>query len=259
MNNKNALVTGSSSGIGFSIANKLAASGYRVALHGLEDELVGEKIAQDLSSKYAVDCAYFQADLSIRAECEALLPKVVEAGFAPDVLVNNAGFQHTAHASEFPNEVWEKMIAVNLSAPQYLSKDALKGMMEKNYGRVINIASVHGLVASANKAAYCAAKHGLVGLTKVAAIDCAEHDITVNAICPGWVETDLAIPQFEAIATSQGISYDEAKRQLVSQKQPKPECTSVEAIGALVLFLLSDAARTITGTALPIDGGWVAQ
>ncbi len=178
---------------------------------------------------------------------------------ALDVLVNNAGIQHVANIEDFPVEKWDAIIAINLSSSFHSIRAAVPGMKKRKWGRIINIASAHGLVASGQKVAYVAAKHGLVGLTKVVAIECANAGITCNAICPGWVLTQLVAQQIEARAKAAGQTFDEAKRILVSEKQPMHEYTSPENIGALAVFLASEAAATITGSAYSIDGGWTAQ
>jgi 3-hydroxybutyrate dehydrogenase len=176
-----------------------------------------------------------------------------------DILVNNAGIQHTQDVANFPVEKWNDIIAINLSSAFHTIQQVVPAMTEKKWGRIINIASVHGLVASANKVAYCAAKHGIIGLTKVVAIECAEQGITVNAICPGWVDTPLIGKQIDSIASDKNLSYEDAKYQLVTAKQPLPEMLAPRQIGEFVLFLCGGAARGITGAALPMDGAWTAQ
>ena len=256
-NNKNALVTGATSGIGFCIAERLIRSGHNVIVHGIDKGDSAIAAVERLASITGVQSRYIAADLATEAGCNELLNAVADTNI--DILINNAGFQHTANIDEFPTDVWQRMVAVNLTAPFILTSALMGGMKERDYGRVINIASVHGLVASRNKVGYCATKHGLVGLTKAAALDCATHNITVNAICPGWVETPLMSQQISDLAKAQSISYDEAKFNLLSAKQPKAEATPCEAVAGLVNYLVSDEANTITGAAMPIDGGWVAQ
>ncbi|WP_299943582.1 3-hydroxybutyrate dehydrogenase [uncultured Microbulbifer sp.] len=256
---KLALVTGSTSGIGLGVARELASSGYRIMLHGLLDAGVGAEVAADFTREFGVDCGFSSADLRTLRGCTELVVATQEFGGSVDVLVNNAGLQYTSAAVDFPQARWDSLIAVNLNAPFYLSQQVLPAMLAVGWGRIINIASVHGLVASGKKAAYCAAKHGLVGLTKVLALESAKAGVTVNAICPGWVETPLIEPQIQAIAQARGIDMERAKMVLVGEKQPLPVATQPAAIGQLVVFLLSDAAATMTGIALPVDGGWTAQ
>lgn len=258
-NNKNALVTGSTSGIGLAVAKGLLEQGYTVVIHGIESSI---DQCGDLSSTLALisdNWIYIGADLSTREGMTSLTDQLDQKEIHIDILVNNAGFQHTQSFDQFDDDVWDQMLAVNLSAPFRLTKYALAHMKRSGYGRVINIASVHGLVASEKKAGYCATKHGLVGLTKVSALETADEDITVNAICPGWIETPLVTPQVDLLAQDQAISYDDAKRKLLKEKQPKAKMTPPSAVAAMVVFLISEAASTITGASLPIDGGWTAQ
>ncbi|WP_346838007.1 3-hydroxybutyrate dehydrogenase [Microbulbifer sp. SAOS-129_SWC] len=254
-----ALITGSTSGIGLAIAHAVADAGYPVMLHGLQSPAEGESLRQAFSDRYGINCGFSDADISSEAGCAQLVAETREALGNPGLLVNNAGVQFTAPAHEFPGEQWQRVISINLSAAFYLSRDLLPAMRASQWGRIINISSVHGLVASEHKAAYCAAKHGLVGLTKVLALENADCGVTANAICPGWVETPLIQPQIESIAQEQGIDLDAARAQLIGAKQPMTRATSPEAIGALVLYLCGDFASTITGTAMPVDGGWTAQ
>jgi len=188
-----------------------------------------------------------------------MVAEAIEALGSVDILVNNAGIQHVATIEEFPEEKWDAIIAINLSAVFHASKAAIPGMKARGWGRIVNIASAHGLVASGQKSAYVAAKHAVVGLTKVAAIELADHGVTANAICPGWVLTPLVQRQLEARAQAEGISVDAAKRAFLSEKQPMAQFSTPEDIGALAVFLCSGNAKTITGTALSVDGGWVAQ
>ncbi|WP_193162766.1 3-hydroxybutyrate dehydrogenase [Microbulbifer hainanensis] len=257
--NKPVLITGSTSGIGLAIAHTMAGEGYPVMLHGLVSAEEGQSLLQQFRADYGVNCGFSNADIASEAGCAQLVTETREALGNPGVLVNNAGVQYTAPAHEFPDEQWQKIIAINLSAAFYLSRDLLPAMRADNWGRIVNIASVHGLVASEHKAAYCAAKHGLVGLTKVLALENANCGVTANAICPGWVETPLIQPQIESIAQEQEIDLDAAQAQLIGAKQPMVKATSPEAIGALALYLCGDFASTITGTTMPVDGGWTAQ
>ena len=256
---KAAIVTGSTSGIGLGIATALAAEGCDVMLNGFGDVGSIEHLRAGLAERHGVRTAYSAADVSRPADIRELVAKTVRQFGSVDILVNNAGIQHVAKIVEFPEERWDAVIAVNLSAAFHASKAALPLMITRKWGRIINIASAHGLVASAEKAAYVTAKHGLVGLTKVTAIECANQGITCNAICPGWVLTPLVQQQIEARARAAGIPIEQARDDLVREKQPMLEYTTPEQIGAFAVFLCSEAAATITGAALSIDGGWAAQ
>ncbi|WP_297370985.1 3-hydroxybutyrate dehydrogenase [Acidocella sp.] len=256
---KVAVVTGSTSGIGLGIARALAAEGADIMLNGFGDAAAIEALRAGLAAEFGVRVAYNGADLS-KAEGVAGLIGAAEAELgAVDVLVNNAGIQFVAPVDEFPNEKWEQVIALNLSAVFYGMKAAIPGMKARGWGRIINIASAHGLVASANKVAYVAAKHGVVGATKVAALELANAGVTVNAICPGWVLTPLVQKQIEDRAKANGTSIDEEKVKLLSEKQPMHKFTTPEHLGALAVFLCSDGAETMTGVVHSMDGGWVAQ
>lgn len=256
---KLALVTGSTSGIGLAIAEVFAKHGIEVILHGIESIAEGEALTERFERDYGVRPHYYQSDVSQPAEIEKMLARIeVEVGQIT-VLVNNAGIQHTAPVHEFPPEKWDKIIAINLSAAFHAMRLALPGMQAQGWGRIINISSVHGLVASNHKAAYCAAKHGLVGLTRVTALETAAQGITANCICPGWTDTPLLNDQLIAFAREHNTSFDEAKQGLISTKAPYPDFVAPSEIGELALFLCSDAARAITGTAMPIDGGWTAH
>ena len=256
---KTALVTGSTSGIGLAIARALAQDGVSVMLNGFGDKAEIEKIRAGIEKECGVKARYTGADMAKPAEIASLIAATEKEFRALDVLVNNAGIQHVANIEDFPIEKWDAIIAVNLSAAFHTIRAALPGMKRRKWGRIINIASAHGLVASGQKAAYVAAKHGIVGLTKVVAIETANAGITCNAICPGWVMTPLVAQQVEARAKDAGQSFDAAKVALVSEKQPMHEYTKPENIGALAVFLASEAAATITGSAYSIDGGWTAQ
>nr|WP_029250040.1 3-hydroxybutyrate dehydrogenase [Microbulbifer agarilyticus] len=252
------LITGSTSGIGLAVAHGFGRAGYHVMLHGLADQETVQAL-QDEFSAYAGKVGFSNADISSEEGCAQLVSDTREAIGNPSVLVNNAGIQFTAPTHEFPADKWQQILAVNLSASFYLMRDLLPAMRSANWGRIINIASVHGLVASEQKSAYCAAKHGLVGLTKVAALENADCNITANAICPGWVETPLIQPQIEAISREQGIDLDSARAQLVGAKQPMAKASPPNAIAELAMYLCGDFAGTITGASLPVDGGWTAQ
>jgi 3-hydroxybutyrate dehydrogenase len=256
---KAAIVTGSTSGIGLGIATALAAEGCDLMLNGFGDPTATERVRAGLAERHEVRTAYSPADMAKPAQIRELVAETVRQFGSVDILINNAGIQHVAPIVEFPEERWDAVIAINLSAALHTSKAALPLMIKKKWGRIINIASAHGLVASGEKAAYVAAKHGLVGLTKVTAIETANQGITCNAICPGWVLTSLVQQQIEARAKAEGIPVEKAREDLVREKQPMLEYTTPEKIGAFAVFLCGEAASTITGAALSIDGGWVAQ
>jgi 3-hydroxybutyrate dehydrogenase len=256
---KTALVTGSTSGIGLATARELARAGANIMLNGFGDAAAIEQERAGLEKEFAVKARYSGADMSKPAEIAAMIAATEQEFGALDVLVNNAGIQHVANIEDFPVEKWDAIIAINLSSSFHSIRAAVPGMKRRKWGRIVNIASAHGLVASGQKVAYVAAKHGLVGLTKVVAIETANAGITCNAICPGWVLTPLVAQQIEARAKETGKTFDEAKVELVSEKQPMHEFTKPENIGALAVFLASEAAASITGSAYSIDGGWVAQ
>jgi len=252
---KTALVTGSTSGIGLGLALQLARQGANILLNGFGDVEGAKADVTRLGGRVS----YHGADMSRPAEIEAMV-RACEAEFgAIDILVNNAGIQHVAAVEDFPADRWDAIIAINLSSAFHTTRHALPGMKARNWGRVINVASAHGLVASAQKSAYVAAKHGLVGFTKSAALECATTGITHNAICPGWVLTPLVQKQVDARAAAQGISNDEAKRQLLAEKQPSLQFTTPEQLGDLAVFLCSPAADNVRGVAWAVDGGWTAQ
>jgi 3-hydroxybutyrate dehydrogenase len=256
---KVAVVTGSTSGIGLGIANALAADGAAIMLNGFGDKAAIDKLKRDLAQKYDVKTAYSAADMSKPADIREMIAAATRELGSVDILVNNAGIQHVAPVESFPEDKWDAIIAINLSAAFHATKAALPLMKQRKWGRIINIASTHGLVASAEKAAYVAAKHGIVGFTKVVAIETANLGITCNAICPGWVLTPLVQQQIEARAKETGRSVEEEKIELVREKQPMLRYTTPEHLGALAVFLSSNAAETMTGEALPMDGGWLAQ
>jgi len=252
---KTALVTGSTSGIGLGIARALAASGADIVLNGFGDRAAIDTLVADLKAEYKVRVGYSAADMSKPAEVAAMISQARRV----DILVNNAGIQHTAPVEEFPAERWDAVIAINLSAAFHAIRAALPQMKSRNWGRIVNIASAHGLVASAQKAAYVAAKHGLLGLTKVVALETARTDVTCNAICPGWVLTPLVQKQIDELASRDELASEEAKMKLLAEKQPSLEFATPEQIGAAAVFLCSEAAAQIRGVALPVDGGWTAQ
>ncbi|MGH7067210.1 MAG: 3-hydroxybutyrate dehydrogenase [Acetobacteraceae bacterium] len=256
---KVALVTGSTSGIGLGLARALAAEGAAIMMNGLgpADEI--RKLRQDLAAEFGVKTAYNGADISKPEQITAMVAATGNELGSLDILVNNAGIQYVADLVDFPPERWDAIIAINLSGAFHAMRAAIPGMQQRGWGRIVNIASAHGLVASPQKAAYVAAKHGLVGLTKVAAIEVANAGITVNAICPGWVLTPLAEKQVAAKAKEKGITEQDEMVAFVSEQQPMHRFSTPEEIGALTVFLCSEAAKTITGAPLSIDGGWVAH
>jgi len=256
---KNALITGSTSGIGLGIARALAAEGCGLMLNGFGQADTLERLPRDLAAQYGVRVAYHGADMTRPAEIAALVDHTVAQLGSLDILVNCAGIQHTAPVEAFPIEKWDAILAVNLSSSFHTIHHSLPHMKGRGWGRIINIASVHGLVASVNKAAYVTAKHGLVGLTKVVALETAGQGITCNAICPGWTRTELIEPQIAARAKALGVDIEEGGRVLLAEKQPSRQFVSTEQLGQLAVFLCSAAAEQITGTPIPIDGGWTAQ
>jgi len=256
---KTALVTGSTSGIGLAIARALAKDGANLMLNGFGDKAAIEKERAGLEKEFGIKALYSPADMSKPAEIAEIVAATEKSFGSLDVLVNNAGIQFVANIEDFPIEKWDAVIAINLSASFHSIRAAVRGMKRRKWGRIINIASAHGLVASVQKVAYVAAKHGLVGMTKVVAMETANDGITCNAICPGWVLTPLVQQQIEARAKTSGRSVKDEEVALLSEKQPMHAFTRPENIGALAVFLASDAAATITGSAYSIDGGWTAQ
>lgn len=256
---KVALVTGSTSGIGLAIAEAFAAEGCHLMLNGFGDAAAIEKIRSSIQAEKGVKAAYHPADMSKPAEIADLVATAGKTFGSVDILVNNAGIQYLAPVEEFPAEKWDAIIAINLSSSFHTIHAALPLMKKAGWGRIINIASTHGLVASSQKIAYVAAKHGIIGLTKVMGIECADTGVTCNAICPGWVLTPLVQKQIDARAKEQGISSEQAAKNLISEKQPQLQFTRPEQIAALAVFLASDAASNMQGTQLVSDGGWTAQ
>ncbi len=252
---KTALVTGSTSGIGLGIAHALAQQGANIVLNGFGD-VDGPKAA---IAAHGVQVAYHGADMSKPAEIEDMMRFAAAQFGRVDILVNNAGIQHVSRIESFPTERWDAIIAINLSSAFHATRLALPAMQAANWGRIINVASVHGLVASAEKSAYVAAKHAIVGLTKVTALENATSGITCNAICPGWVLTPLVQKQVDARAASAKVSEEEAKRQLLGEKEPSMQFTTPEELGALAVFFCSPAGNNVRGVAWNMDGGWVAQ
>ena len=256
---KRAVVTGSTSGIGLGIARALAAEGADIMLNGFGEAAEIEELRRSLARDHKVKVAFNGADISQPAQIRDMIRKTGEELGGVDILVNNAGIQHTAPVESFPAERWDAILAINLSSNFHAIQAVLPQMRSRNWGRIINIASTHGLVASPQKAAYVAAKHGVVGLTKVVALETATTGITCNAICPGWVLTPLVQKQVDARAAQANISQDRAKIDLLSEKTPSHEFVTPEQIGALAVFLCSDAAKQVRGAAWPIDGAWTAQ
>lgn len=256
---RTALITGSTSGIGLGIAKALAVQGSNIVLNGFGDANEIDALQTSISKEYGVQTAYHNADMSKPSEIESMMRFAEEKFGGTDILVNNAGIQHVASIDEFPVEKWDAIIAINLSSAFHTTRLALPYMKAKNWGRIINIASVHGLVGSAQKSAYVAAKHGIVGFTKVTALETAQSGVTCNAICPGWVLTPLVQKQVDARATQTGLSNEEAKKSLLAEKQPSGEFVTPEQLGELVVFLCSAASSQVRGVAWNMDGGWAAQ
>jgi 3-hydroxybutyrate dehydrogenase len=254
-----AVVTGSTSGIGLGVARTLAASGANILLNGFGDKAQIEKLVAELKTQYNVKVGYSPADMSKPVDVAEMVAQATRELGRVDILVNNAGIQHTASVEEFPVEKWDAVIAINLSAAFHAIRAALPQMKSRNWGRIINIASTHGLVASTQKVAYVAAKHGVLGMTKVVALETATTGITCNAICPGWVLTPLVQKQIDDRAAKENIPVKRARMELLSEKQPSLEFATPEEIGAASLFLCSEGAAQIRGIALPVDGGWTAQ
>jgi 3-hydroxybutyrate dehydrogenase len=259
MRGKAAIVTGSTSGIGLGVARALAAQGADILLNGFGERSSIDNLVSEMRNQYKNKVAYSAADMSKPADINAMVAQAARELGAVDILVNNAGIQYTAPVEEFPPEKWDAVIAINLSAAFHAIRAALPHMKARNWGRIVNIASTHGLVASTQKVAYVAAKHGLLGMTKVVALETARSGITCNAICPGWVLTPLVQKQIDERAAKEGIPVERAKLELLAEKQPSLEFATPEQIGAAVVFLCSEAAAQIRGVALPVDGGWTAQ
>jgi 3-hydroxybutyrate dehydrogenase len=253
---KTAIVTGSTSGIGLAVAHALAAEGSNVAVNSFSDTDADHAIAAEIASKHSVQAIYIKADMSKADECRGLVARAAEKFGAVDILVNNAGIQHVAPVDEFPVEQWDRIIAINLSSAFHTTAAALPLMKAKKWGRIVNIASAHGLRASPFKSAYVSAKHGILGLTKTVALEVAEQGITCNAVCPGYALVEAQIPdQMKA----HNMDRDTVIREVMLDRQPTKEFATVEQIGATVAFLCSENAAQITGTPISIDGGWTAQ
>ncbi|WP_313295609.1 3-hydroxybutyrate dehydrogenase [Diaphorobacter sp.] len=259
LNGKTALVTGSTSGIGLGIAKALARQGANIVMNGFGDVDGSRAAVLEAGKEHGMRVAYHGADMSRPAEIEEMMTYGAGQFGRIDILVNNAGIQHVAPVEAFPVDKWDSIIAINLSSAFHTSRLALPAMQAAGWGRIINIASVHGLVGSAQKAAYVAAKHGIVGLTKVTALENAAKGVNCNAICPGWVLTPLVQKQIDAKAAEQGISTEEASKQLLSEKEPSLRFTTPEELGELAVFFCSPAGNNICGVAWNMDGGWTAQ
>lgn len=256
---KTALITGSTSGIGLGIARALAAQGVSIVLNGLGNAQEIEKIRADMERKFEIKAVYHGADMTKPEQIQDMCAKAIGIFGAVDILVNNAGIQFVSPIDEFPDDKWNAIIAINLVSAFHTTKALLPGMKQKGWGRIINIASAHGLVASPFKSAYISAKHGMVGMTKTVALEVADKNITVNAICPGYVNTPLVQGQIRDQAKHHGISESEVVEKIMLQPQPTKKFIEIEELGGLALFLCSDAAQNITGAALPVDGGWTAR
>lgn len=254
-----AVITGSTSGIGLGLAEAFAAAGCRVAINGIATEEEAEALVHRLQEQHRTEVIYHPANVAEPAQCADLIQEAQRRFGTVDILINNAGIQHVAPVEQFPPERWDNILAINLSAAFHTIRAALPSMQQRNWGRILNIASVHGVVASINKAAYVAAKHGLIGLTKVVALENAASGITCNAICPGYVLTPLLQRQIEERASKNGISIEKASNALLREKQPTGRFVAIDEIAALAIFLCSSAGSNITGASLPIDGGWTAQ
>jgi 3-hydroxybutyrate dehydrogenase len=256
---KSAIVTGSTSGIGLGVARAFAACGMNVLLNGFGDRAEIDRVMAELADTHRVKTAYSAADMSRPDDIARMVDETTETFGAVDVLVNNAGIQHVEAVETFPIEKWNAIIAINLSAAFHAIRAAVTGMKMRGFGRIINVASAHALVASPFKSAYVSSKHGIVGLTKTVALETAEHGITVNAICPGYVLTPLVEKQIPDTAKARGLTEEQVIRDVLLHAQPTRQFVTTEEIGALAVFLCSRSARSITGAAIPVEGGWTAQ
>ena len=251
---KTAVITGSNSGIGLGIARELARAGSNVVLNSFTESDQDHELAENLASEFGVEARYIKADMSNPDECRDLISQSGQC----DILVNNAGIQHVSPVDEFPNDKWDAIIAINLSSVFHTTAEALPMMRKAGWGRVVNIASAHGLTASPYKSAYVAAKHGVVGFTKTVALETAEEPITANAICPGYVLTPLVEAQIPDQMKTHNMSRDDVVKKVMLERQPSRDFATVEQLGGTTVFLCSDAAAQITGTTISVDGGWTA-
>ena len=256
---KHALVTGSTSGIGLGIAERLAQEGVHLLINGFGDAAEIEVLRQRLAGDYGVEVVYDGADMSQGADIARMMAAAAERTAGIDIVVNNAGIQHVSPVEEFPEAKWDAIIAINLSSAFHTTKAAMPYMKRRKWGRIVNIASAHGLVASPFKSAYVAAKHGIMGFTKTIALECAQDGVTVNAICPGYVLTPLVEKQIPDTAKARGLTEEQVKRDVLLAAQPTKQFVTVEQIAATTVFLCSDAAASITGSHIAVEGGWTAQ
>ena len=256
---KHALVTGSTSGIGLGIAEGLAKEGVHLVLNGFGEAHEIEALRQRLASDYGVKVIYDGADMSQGADIARMMIEVADKTGGLDIVVNNAGIQHVSHVEDFPEAKWDAIIAINLSSAFHTTKAAMPYMKKQRWGRIVNIASAHGLVASPFKSAYVAAKHGIMGFTKTVALECAQEGVTVNAICPGYVLTPLVERQIPDTAKARGLTEEQVKRDVLLAAQPTKKFVTVEQIAATTIFLCSEAAASITGSHIAVEGGWTAQ
>jgi 3-hydroxybutyrate dehydrogenase len=256
---KTAIVTGSTSGIGLSIAGTLASEGCNILFNGLGEKTEIDKLVSETARQYGIRTSYSAADMTKPQQIRDMVKEAERSFGSLDILVNNAGIQFTSPIEDFPDEKWDAIIAINLTSAFHSIKAALPGMKARGFGRIINIASTHGLVASIDKVAYVSAKHGLLGMTKTVALEAASSAVTCNAICPGWVHTPLVQKQIEAKAKETNISVEQATRELLVEKEPSQRFTDAKDIAAMVIFLCSEHASNITGSAFTLDGGWTAQ
>ncbi|OUD10831.1 3-hydroxybutyrate dehydrogenase [Marivivens niveibacter] len=254
LSGKTAVITGSNSGIGLGVARELAKAGADIVLNSFTDNDDDHKLASDMAEEFGVTVRYIQADMSKADQCRALIEKAGKC----DILVNNAGIQHVAPIDEFPTEKWDAIIAINMNSAFHTTAAALPLMRKGGWGRIVNIASAHGLTASPYKSAYVTAKHGVVGMTKVVALETAKEDITANAICPGYVHTPLVEKQIPDTAKKYDMTEEEAIEKVILERQPSKQFATVEQIGGTAVFLCSSAAEQITGTTISVDGGWTA-
>lgn len=256
---KHALVTGSTSGIGLGIAEGLAQEGVHLVLNGFGEAHEIEALRQRLASDYGVKVIYDGADMSQGADIARMMIEVADKTGGLDIVVNNAGIQHVSPVEDFPEAKWDAIIAINLSSAFHTTKAAMPYMKKQRWGRIVNIASAHGLVASPFKSAYVAAKHGIMGFTKTVALECAQEGVTVNAICPGYVLTPLVERQIPDTAKARGLTEEQVKRDVLLAAQPTKKFVTVKQIAATTIFLCSDAAASITGSHIAVEGGWTAQ